>query len=132
MSNRSKDWMRQAESDLEHAQKSIMIESFEWACFAAHQAAEKAVKSVYQKRHEIVLGHSILRLIQGISCLQKDSELLNIARKLDRFYIQTRYPNGFDEGAPVDYYTQEDAEYAVEASQKVLRFCKESVAGEEE
>ena len=39
MPERSGDWIRQAEKDLEN----------EWACFSAHQSAEKALKAVYHK-----------------------------------------------------------------------------------
>jgi len=39
---RISDWIQQAIRDLEHAKRSIKIRHFEWACFAAHQAAEKA------------------------------------------------------------------------------------------
>lgn len=38
--------MAQAQRDLEHARLSIGSGHFEWACFAAQQAAEKAVKAV--------------------------------------------------------------------------------------
>jgi len=48
MVSRASDWIRQAVRDLEHAKRSIEIRHFEWACFAAHQAAEKAVKALYQ------------------------------------------------------------------------------------
>jgi HEPN domain-containing protein len=41
MANRWKDWWSQAERDLEHARESAAAERHEWACFAAHQAAEK-------------------------------------------------------------------------------------------
>jgi HEPN domain-containing protein len=44
MSNRHADWFRQAEADLQHARNSLESGDFEWSCFAAHQAAEKALK----------------------------------------------------------------------------------------
>jgi HEPN domain-containing protein len=47
MSNRWKDWWSQAERDLEHARESAAAGRHEWACFAAHQAGEKAVKALH-------------------------------------------------------------------------------------
>ncbi len=45
---RAKDWMRQAEKDLSHARRDLEDGDYEWACFSAQQAAEKAVKALYQ------------------------------------------------------------------------------------
>ena len=45
MSNRAPDWLRQAQADLEHAQASLEDKDFEWSCFAAQQAAEKAINA---------------------------------------------------------------------------------------
>ena len=47
MPNRSKDWFNQALRDLEQARDSLQAGRHEWACFAAHQAAEKAVKALH-------------------------------------------------------------------------------------
>jgi len=45
--NRTQDWLEQAKHDLTHARQSIGLEHFAWACFAAQQAAEKAVKAFH-------------------------------------------------------------------------------------
>lgn len=44
MPNRAPDWIGQARCDLEQARDSRAAARHEWACFAAQQAAEKAVK----------------------------------------------------------------------------------------
>ncbi len=41
------DWLAQAKRDLEHAHQSSGLGHFEWACFAAQQAAEKAAKALH-------------------------------------------------------------------------------------
>jgi len=48
---RVRDWMRQAEKDLGHARRSLDGGDYEWACFSAQQAAEKAVKALYESIH---------------------------------------------------------------------------------
>ncbi len=47
MVERSKDWMDQAEGDLEHAKNDLKSGFYDWACFSAQQSAEKAVKAVF-------------------------------------------------------------------------------------
>ncbi len=58
MSNRYPDWFRQAEADLRHARHSLEQGDFEWSCFAAHQAAEKAIKAVFLKLGMDAWGHT--------------------------------------------------------------------------
>jgi HEPN domain-containing protein len=41
MPNRAEDWLAQAERDLEQAAASQRDGRHEWACFAAHQSAER-------------------------------------------------------------------------------------------
>ncbi len=51
MPSRAQDWLRQALRDLEHAEDARKAGRHEWACFAAHQAAEKAVKALHLHLH---------------------------------------------------------------------------------
>ena len=41
--------MDQAQGDLEHAKHDLQAGFYDWTCFSAQQAAEKAVKAVFQK-----------------------------------------------------------------------------------
>jgi HEPN domain-containing protein len=117
--------MAQAERDLAHAEWSLRGEFYEWACFIAQQSAEKAVKAVYQAQHAVAWGHSISKLIQSLLAgMQPDAELVERGIRLDRFYIQPRYPNGFDVGSPGDYYTRRDAEGAIEDAREIIRACQ--------
>ncbi|MGM0669742.1 MAG: HEPN domain-containing protein [Gemmatimonadota bacterium] len=50
-------------------------------------------------------------------------ELLDAGRRLDKHYIPARYPNGFDAGAPTDYYTRAEAEAAIRDADAILGFC---------
>ena len=45
--------MNQAERDLKVAEDLMRDESFEWSCFVAQQATEKAVKAVFQKLNAV-------------------------------------------------------------------------------
>ncbi|MCP4398041.1 MAG: HEPN domain-containing protein, partial [bacterium] len=101
MSDRSKDWFAQSVRDLRHARHSKEGEDYEWACFAAQQAAEKAAKAIYERLGLDGWGHSVKQLLETLA--ERESipeELREAGIRLDRFYIQTRYPNGFPQGVP--------------------------------
>jgi len=126
--SRAGDWLRQATRDLEHARRSVELGDYEWACFAAQQAAEKAVKALYQKLGIEVWGHSISRMLEHLPDEHKPPrELVEKAKELDRHYIPTRYPNLHPEGAPMDYYTRADAERAVRYAGEIVEFCRSKV-----
>lgn len=50
MVKRHLDWLRQAEKDLAKAGRDLAEGDYEWACFTSQQAAEKAVKALFQFR----------------------------------------------------------------------------------
>jgi HEPN domain-containing protein len=52
--------------------------------------------------------------------------LIRAAKRLDKHYLPTRYPHGFDSGAPKDYYTDEEADNAIEDAQAICDFCRQS------
>lgn len=128
MTNRAYDWLSQAEHDLEHARNSSEDADYDWACFAAHQAAEKAVKALFLFLGGDAWGHSLLKLLKDLEeKLDLPSNLLDAARRLDKHYIPTRYPNGFDSGAPHVYYTADEARSAIDDAGSIYDFCRESI-----
>jgi HEPN domain-containing protein len=130
MAERSADWMAQAVRDLDAARWQAGGGFYEWACFASQQAAEKAVKAAYARFGGVAWGHSVSELLVGLAeRVEVPGELLLAARRLDRFYIPARYPNGWDAGSPKDFYTGEDAERAIADCEQILRFCSGLLAG---
>jgi len=122
---RSEDWMRQARKDLNHARRAAQDGDYEWACFSAQQAAEKAVKGLFQSLNREAWGHSVSKLLASLPEDSKaNEELIEKAKELDRHYIPTRYPNFHPEGAPMDYYTKNDARRAVKYGEEILGFCE--------
>jgi HEPN domain-containing protein len=119
--------MAQARHNLEQARVSQANRLYDWSCFAAQQAGEMGAKAVFYRRNQEAVGHSIKRMLDALGI--KDSALLDAARTLDKHYIPTRYPNGFDSGAPKDYYTERDAVEAIRCAEIVLRTCTDLIAG---
>jgi HEPN domain-containing protein len=119
------DWLAQAKRDLNHAIHACEDEDFEWSCFSAQQGAEKAVKAVFLFLHGESWGHSVFALLKTLNEKKEVSErLIEAAKSLDKHYIPTRYPNGFDSGMPGDYYTKKDAQEAIENARKIIEFCE--------
>lgn len=67
MADRSMDWLRQAERDLAQARDSHRWERYEWACFTAHQAAEKAIKALHLHLGQEAWGHVTAKLLQELT-----------------------------------------------------------------
>ena len=132
MAERSGDWLRQARRDLDSARAQRAAEFFEWACFISQQASEKALKAALQKLGGEAWGHSIADLLRALKeRMEVPAELHASAVNLDRYYIPSRYPNGWAAGSPGDYFTDEDASAAIGHSQAILRFCEGVLAGPE-
>ena len=126
MVERSRDWIRQAGRDLEAAEHQLKGGFYEWACFLAQQAAEKAVKAVFQKLGAEAFGHSVAGLLSSLpENLKPDRVLIDLAKELDKAYIPTRYPNAHPEGAPFELYTKAEAERLIEYAGRIVKFCED-------
>lgn len=128
MPKRVDDWLRQAEKDLKHAKNALEDGDYEWSCFASQQAAEKGLKAVYEEKNQEVRGHSILGLLKGLKTYYEVPEkFYSYGRILSRYYLEARYPNGFPEGAPLDYFDEEMAREAIHASETILGWCRDII-----
>jgi HEPN domain-containing protein len=125
--NRYQDWLEQAERDLRKAEIDLRYEFWEWVCFTAQQAAEKAVKAFLIKRGDSVWGHAITPMLRSLEGMGIPPVLLEHAQMLDAYFIPTRYPNGFAQGKPADYYNRRQAQEALDAAGEILRFCKDHI-----
>ena len=122
---RADDWMDQAKGDLAHAKADLKGEFYDWACFSAQQAAEKAAKAVLQKMHAEAWGHSVADLLYELAQSQAvTEELIEAALELDKAYIAARYPNAHPSGCPRRRYTSAEAQRMVTHADKIIRFCE--------
>ncbi len=127
--NRSADWLKQAKRDLETAKLNLKGGVYEWACFIAQQAAEKAAKAMCEEHKVMTRTHQLTVLLKAVRDLENvPDDLYEKGAALDRFYILTRYPNGFQSGAPMEYFFQKDAEEAISYAEAIIRFCGDKIA----
>ncbi len=93
----------------------------------AQQSGEKALKAcLYAMGKRVVIGHSLFEFAQMLA--EEDKEFLKImnpAKRLDRYYIPTRYPNGLPGGMPFQVYTQEDLNQAFTDAKAVVERARE-------
>lgn len=129
MANRALDWLRQAYRDLEQAESSRQAGRHEWACFAAQQAAEKAVKALHLHLGQEAWGHVVARLLQELpATVTVPPMLIEQGRVLDSFYIPSRYPNSHPEGAPFEHYGSLQSEEAIQYARAILEFVCSQMA----
>ncbi|MCA1562649.1 MAG: HEPN domain-containing protein [Acidobacteria bacterium] len=127
MPNRARDWLAQAQRDLEQAISSRDDGRHEWACFAAHQAAEKAAKAVHLHHGQDSWGHVVARLLQELP-VGAPPDLIEKGRTLDNFYVPTRYPNGHPAGAPFEHYGPLQSDQAIAYAREIIQFAVAQMA----
>jgi HEPN domain-containing protein len=129
MPNRSQDWLNQAVRDLEQARDSRQAGRHEWACFAAQQAAEKAVKALHLSFNQEAWGHVVARLLAELpEGAEVPPELIEKAHVLDSFYMPSRYPNGHPEGAPFEHYGSLQSDEAIQYAGEIIEFVRARLA----
>ncbi|OGP61099.1 MAG: DNA-binding protein [Deltaproteobacteria bacterium RBG_13_52_11b] len=129
MPNRARDWLNQAIRDLDQAEDSRKAGRHEWACFAAQQAAEKAVKALHLHLGQEAWGHVISKLLSELpERLSPSLDLIEKGRVLDNFYIPARYPNSHPEGAPFEHYGLLQSQEAILYAREIIEFSRSKMA----
>ena len=122
----AEDWLARAEGDLALAKVPLPEGAFhEDLCFHAQQAAEKALKAVYQHQGKrFRYTHDLEELISGLRDQGIDvPPEVEAAAPLTSFASEARYP-GLSE--PV---TEQEYQEAVRQAETVLRWARESIKG---
>lgn len=119
-------WIVTAKRTLDSAIGDLGRGDYNWACFKAHQASEFAVKALIHGLGIRGYGHSVYKLLdtlvrEGISI---SHDVVLCAKKLDKYYIPTRYPNAWVEGYPHEYYTREESEEAIKCAKQIIKWVE--------
>ncbi len=100
-------WFTQAKDEFLDADELRKRERFYLALFLFQQAAEKALKAFLYlkiKSKEVFYTHSVNDLSKMAIEIDSEFKIIAPAKKLDQYYISTRYPNGLPGGVPSRYF----------------------------
>jgi HEPN domain-containing protein len=107
-------WCAFAENDLETAEVLLREAIWNQVCFHAQQSVEKYLKASLLPESR-PRTHKIAELLARVD-VSLAEDLKQALRRLDRFYIPSRYPDALpgtlEEGMP----TQADAESAIQSA----------------
>jgi HEPN domain-containing protein len=119
-------WLAQAEEEYKDAELLMRARRYYLSLYLCQQSAEKALKAfIYFKEQEPVFSHSIAVLINVAAALDPEFDALASAKRLDDYYIPTRYPNGLPGDIPSRYYNdEEEVRRALALSDKVISMTK--------
>lgn len=119
-SNNWRDWLIKAKDDLRWINASLKDEIYYGACFAAQQAAEKALKAYLLFKNAIPRRiHDLSALLED--CIELDEEfekLIDQAATLSGYYVEARYPDVGDFMG----YSKEQAGEALQFAEEIVRF----------
>jgi HEPN domain-containing protein len=120
--------MTQAEDEFADADDLRKRGRLYLALFHLQQAAEKALKAylyLKTKSIEVFYTHSLDDLLKMAVEADKRFTAVAHAKKLDRYYIATRYPNGLPGGVPSRYFDDpKEAEEAMLLAKGVIDLVK--------
>lgn len=68
-------------------------------------------------------GHSLLYLVSEVR-IEVPDEIKQCILYLDNHYIPSRCPDTYDEGAPLDYYTREEADRCLSCASRIIEWVK--------
>ncbi len=122
-------WLIQAEEELRDASELVKAGRFYLSLYLCQQSAEKALKGfIYLHEEEPIFSHSVAVLLKLATSLDHDFKELADAKRLDDYYIPTRYPNGLPGEVPARYYTdREEAQRALSWSEGILQLVRDKI-----
>jgi HEPN domain-containing protein len=124
-------WLTQAKDEFQDADDLRKRNRFYLALFHFQQAAEKALKAYLYlkvKSVEVFYTHSIDDLLEMTFDITPDFKEVNQVKKLDRYYIPTRYPNGLPGSVPSRYFDDpKEAEEAMELAKSLIGLVEKKI-----
>ena len=124
MDKRSREWLKQADYDIDTAEYMFAGGKFFYAVFMCHLSVEKAIKGLYQQRLKEIppKTHNLVYLLKKID-IRPDETTGKFIVKLNEASIATRYPEDVEKLQ--DQYTKDVVKNIIVESRKVLEWIKE-------
>lgn len=118
-------WRDEADRALEAARVQAGAELHNWACFAAEQGAQLALKALLHGLGRGPWGHDLVRLgeLTAEAGVDVPADVAAALRRLSRHYIPARYPDAHPSGPASAHYGASDADEAVADALRVLEFA---------
>jgi len=116
-------WLVQSKHDLKRGIKLLQENDYAYACFFAEQSAQKSLKSfLLFKGKRFVITHSVGELAKEAVVFEPSfNELVDEAKRLDRHYLASRYPDALPSPAiPAESYVESEAKEAIAIAQKIF------------
>ncbi|MGB9596671.1 MAG: HEPN domain-containing protein [Candidatus Poribacteria bacterium] len=122
-------WLAQAEEEIKDVEFLMNAKRYYLSLFLCQQSAEKALKAyIYFKEEEHLHTHSVSDLIKLASEIDSDFSSIKSAKRLDDYYIPTRYPNGLPGDIPAKYYDDpEEVKRALNLSKEIIKLVKSKI-----
>lgn len=122
----SEIWLKKAQDDFSWARDSFKSRHFDGACFICQQIAEKSLKAfLFSKKQKLIRTHNLERLLEKSIVFNK--EFLKLKRNcqvLNRYYIDTRYPDIWD----YSRFDEKDlAREAMSLAKEILQFTSNKI-----
>ena len=128
MKGQHEDWMSQSDFDLDHAELAVREGHFEWAAFAALQAAEKASRALHLAMGNQPAASELTVLLDSFpGNLKPPANIMQFAKGLEYHYLAARYPTLFPHGTPGEHYTEQQAKEAIAEAEIIIDFCYRSI-----
>lgn len=129
MSELPNQWLAKAEDDIGFAALGFEHHYYSQVCFLSQQASEKSLKGLLiAKTEKHPRLHNLTELVgRCAEHVPKITQLEEIARILDQYYIPIRYPDGVPGGLTTGLPTEEHAREALEGARRIYSFCAERV-----
>lgn len=127
-------WRQEAEVARRAAEVQSNAGLSNWACFAAEQAAQLALKALLHSLGRGAWGHDVVRLAGEVTRadIEVGEQLMDAVRRLARHYIPSRYPDAHPAGPASSHYGDADARQAMADADFVLGFVDEARKGLDE
>jgi len=119
MNNKSVEWLKQADYDINTAEFMCSGGRFFYAVFMCHLSVEKALKGLFQHRLQELppKTHNLVYLLNKIG-IRPDENIGKIITRLNEASIATRYPEDVE---------MLQKNYTQQITEKILADTKEAV-----
>ena len=124
-------WLRQAEFDLQQASDLLQRGVYSYAAFHGEQSAQTSLKAyLISKGRRYLTIHSVGELAKQAAAMDAAFlPLVDDAKRLDRHYLASRYPDALPEPAiPAESYVLAEADEAVRIARTILEASKSVIA----